>query len=308
MSTSSTFRRWPRSGTWPCAERRGWPRRSRSNASAPSCSGSWPRCASMRPSAPTWTRFAGGDPALTSRPGQGGSARRRFTSAPLLSRRNAGRLPRHELQPGRPLHPDGREAQRHGAILAARRHLVHRGAGDDRETAIGARRHVAVWSHLPVLGAPRAHGLDVLRLVIGGGGGVVVREVVTEQLLHRREVVRGLRGVAGSLSLHRLLGGDGSTAALSGGGADSDQSQYREHSEQSQESVCHDALLSLALERRAMSPRAPIPAWYNAVESSVKREIRGRSACPAGTVVTPSCHRSEERRVGNGGRTCLFTD
>src|SRR5204862_6195553 len=105
--------------------------------------------------------------------------------------------------------------------------------------AIGARRHVAVWSHLPVLGAPRAHGLDVLRLVIGGGGGVVVREVVAEQLLHRREVVRGLRGVARSLSLHRLLGGDGATAALSGGGAYRDESQYREHSEQSQGSVRH---------------------------------------------------------------------
>src|SRR5207249_2824816 len=85
------------------------------------------------------------------------------------------------------------------------------------------------------------------RLVIGGGGGVVVREVVAEQLLHRREVVRGLRGVARSLSLHRLLGGDGSTAVLSGGGACSDEPQYREHCERSQGSVCHSALLSLAL-------------------------------------------------------------
>src|SRR5439155_21980952 len=74
-----------------------------------------------------------------------------------------------------------------------------------------------------------------------------VREVVAEQLLHRREVVRGLRGVARSLSLHRLLGGDGSAAVLSGGGACSDEPQYREHSEQSQESVCHSALLSSAL-------------------------------------------------------------
>src|SRR5205823_14938867 len=121
----------------------------------------------------------------------------------------------------------------HGAILAGRRHLVYRGAGNDRETAIGARRHVAVWSHLPVLGAPRAHGLDVLRLVIGDGGGMVVREVVAEQLLHRREVVRGLRGVARSLSLQRLLGGDGHTAVPSWGGAESGESQYREHTEQS---------------------------------------------------------------------------
>src|SRR5882672_12204541 len=112
----------------------------------------------------------------------------------LLSRGNAGRLPRHELRPGRPLGPDRGEAQRYGAILAARRYLVHRGPGDDREAAIGARRHVAVRSHLAVLRAPRAHGVDVLRLVIAGGGGVVVREIVAEQLLHGREVVRGLRG------------------------------------------------------------------------------------------------------------------
>src|SRR5256714_4029591 len=285
MITSSTFRRWPRSGPCAGAEGRGWPRRSRSNGSAPSCSGSWPRCASMRPSAPTWTRFAGGDPALTSRPGQGGSARRRFTSAPLLSRRNAGRLPRHELRPGRPLHPDGGEAQRHGAILAARRHLVHRGAGDDRETAIGARRHVAVRGHLAVLGAPRAHGLDVLRLVIGGGGGVVVREVVAEQLLHRREVVRGLGGVARSLSLQRLLGGDGSTAALGGGGADSDESQYREHSEQPQESVCHGALLSLALERCPLVLRSPLGTTRSNHRSSGKF---GGGVLEDATLKTPS--------------------
>jgi len=80
VSPSSTSRSSPRSGTCPCAERCGWPRRSRSNASARSCSGSSRRCVRMRPSAPTSMRSAGWDRALTSRPGQSASARRRFTS------------------------------------------------------------------------------------------------------------------------------------------------------------------------------------------------------------------------------------
>ena len=80
--TSNTFRIWRRIGTCPCAGRRGWPRRSCSSASVPCCSGSWPGCGRMRPSAPTWTRCAGVDHALTSRPGRSDSARRSFTNAP----------------------------------------------------------------------------------------------------------------------------------------------------------------------------------------------------------------------------------
>src|SRR4029453_6933161 len=105
--------------------------------------------------------------------------------AVLLPRRNPGRLPRHELEPGRPLRPDRGEAQRHRAILAFHGHLVHRRAGDDRHAAVGARLHVAVRRHLAVLHAARAHGVDVLRLVVADTGGVVVREVDAEHLLHR---------------------------------------------------------------------------------------------------------------------------
>src|SRR5713226_3722897 len=82
ISTSSRFPSWPRSGTCPCAERCGWPRRSWNNASASCSSGSLPRCARTRPSAPTWTRCAGWDRELSSRRGRSDSARRRYTSAP----------------------------------------------------------------------------------------------------------------------------------------------------------------------------------------------------------------------------------
>ncbi len=82
ISTSSRFPSWPRSGTCPCAGRCGWPRRSWNNASASCSSGSLPRCARTRPSAPTWTRCAGWDRGPGSRRGRSDSARRRYTSAP----------------------------------------------------------------------------------------------------------------------------------------------------------------------------------------------------------------------------------
>src|SRR6266849_5197183 len=82
ISISSRFPSWPRSGTCPCAGRCGWPRRSWNNASASCSSGSLPRCARTRPSAPTWTRCAGWDRELSSRRGRSDSARRRYTSAP----------------------------------------------------------------------------------------------------------------------------------------------------------------------------------------------------------------------------------
>src|SRR5258705_985470 len=89
--------------------------------------------------------------------------------------RNAGRLPGHELEPRGPLRPDGGEAPRHRAILATRGDLVHRGAGDDRDAAVGARPDVPVRGHLAILAAPRLHGVTVLRPVVARRAAGIVR-------------------------------------------------------------------------------------------------------------------------------------
>src|SRR5438128_4174578 len=149
ISTSSTFRSSPRSGTCPCAERCGWPLRSRSSGSARCCFGSWPRCVRMRPLAPMWTRSAGGDRALTSRPGQSASARRRSTSAPRSWRRRAPTLPRSARSLPLELH-----------VLVRRRPRV---VGDEAEPRFRhARTHSLQEGQLP---DRKDHGLVVDQLL-----------------------------------------------------------------------------------------------------------------------------------------------
>src|SRR3989441_6211327 len=149
MGTSSTFRSWPRSGTCPYAERCGWPRRSRSHASARSCSGSWPRCVRMRPSRLMWARCAGGDHSPTSRPGQNASARRRSTNAPRRWRRRAPTLPSSARSLPLELH-----------VLVRRRPRI---VGDEAEPRFrDARTHSLQEGQLP---DRKDHGLVVDQLL-----------------------------------------------------------------------------------------------------------------------------------------------
>src|SRR4029453_3963558 len=103
------------------------------------------------------------------------------------------------------------------------------------------------------------------RLVVGRGGGVIVREIAAEQLVHRREVIAGLRGVARQLRLHRLVGGDGARAILGGRGAGGSHRRHHEQSEQVQGSTDHwRSLLWVA--------RVGVLASYTGRTGEVKRQ------------------------------------
>src|SRR5256712_9878508 len=149
MGTSGTFRSSPRSGTCPCAERCGWPRRSRSSGSARCCFGSSPRCVRTRPSRLMWTRSAGPDHVLTLRRGQRASGRRRSTNAPRRWRRRAPTLPRSARSLSLELH-----------VLVRRRPRI---VGDKAEPRfLDARTHSLQEGQLP---DRKDHGLVVDQLL-----------------------------------------------------------------------------------------------------------------------------------------------
>src|SRR2546430_12413905 len=103
----------------------------------------------MRPSASTWTRSAGGDRALTSRPGQSASARRRSTNAPRRWRRRVPTLRRSARS--LPLELD---------VLVRRRPRI---VGDEAEPRFrDARTHSLQEGQLP---DRKDHGLDVDQLL-----------------------------------------------------------------------------------------------------------------------------------------------
>src|SRR3989441_6542717 len=122
-----------------CAERCGWPRRSRSSGSARCCFGSSPRCVRTRPSRLMWTRSAGPDHVLTLPRGQRASGRRRSANAPRRWRRRAPTLPRSARSLPLELHVLVRRRPRivgdeaHPRFRDARTHSLQEGQLPDRK-------------------------------------------------------------------------------------------------------------------------------------------------------------------------------
>src|SRR5438552_9350031 len=261
MGTSSTFRSWPRSGMCPYAERCGWPRRSRSSGSARCCFGSWPRCVRMRPSALTWTRSAGGVRALTSRPGQSASARRRSTNAPRRWRQRAPTLPR-----------SARSLPLELQVLVRRQPRI---VGDEAEPRFrDARTHSLQEGQLP---DRKDHGLDVDQLLDAMEKRLALLRVELTRLLLEEPVDVGVPPVGvGAARDHERLQPGGRVAK------DAAQSV--------------DNVLELLLLIRLEEPRPPEPPAPRLAAGGLKI-VEDRLGVDAGPGIAPEVAGVEAVRV-----------